>query len=452
MAMELDLSSVNVSLRFRYQSIFASNISATEVGTPVESGLLSPNQGGYLSEVDFESTLVDVDPYGDEEANPTTRPERVAAVEISPHGDVILELRFKRGQARFRVSSQVLCLASPVFRAMLGPHSSFREACELRTHTANAAEPYVLPLEDDDPEALAIVLFALHLQNAKLPTFIKEKRTIWNMAIICDKYDCTAAFSVWVDGWADGWRRRAFRNSGHGLWLFISWTFGLGDVFTFISKKLILEGYYQAEGGKFLSKEGWNLDGLAIPAPVMETILNIRRAAITAMIEDVLAVLNKFLTGGSGSSGDGKPLCTAAVPLEDCDLMILGALTRECQVRLGLYPDHSKFLLMSVRDVHERLRSIKPRSVGADSLRGGSHGSTCYYDFYLLHNRLDRVLAGIGGLELADFASRQGLPIRRVETGAGRSPAQDEVYTPSLTLIKKLFYPRRRQPSSAHLV
>lgn len=34
------------------------------VGTPAEPGLLSPNQGGYLSEIDFESTLVDVDPYG----------------------------------------------------------------------------------------------------------------------------------------------------------------------------------------------------------------------------------------------------------------------------------------------------------------------------------------------------------------------------------------------------
>ncbi|RPB09143.1 hypothetical protein P167DRAFT_538761 [Morchella conica CCBAS932] len=336
---------------------------------------------------------------------------------------------------------------------MLGPNSSFREACELRTHTTAGggmadAEPYVLPLEDDDPEAMAIVLFALHLQNSKLPTFIKEKRTIWNMAIICDKYDCTSAFSVWVDGWADGWRRRAFRNSGHGLWLFISWTFGLGDVFTFISKKLILEGYYQTEGGKFLSKEGWNLDGLAIPNPVMEIILDIRRTAITAMIEEVLTVLKKFLAGG-----DGKPLCSAASPLEDCDLMILGTLIRECQVRLGIYPDHKKYLLMSVKDVHENLRSIKPRSVGADSLRGGGHGGTCYYDFYLLHNRLDRTLASIGGLELADFGSRQGLPIRRVETGAGRNPAQDEVYTPSLTLIKKLFYPRRqRQASSAHLV
>lgn len=146
------------------------------------------------------------------------------------------------------------------------------------------------------------------------------------------------------------------------------------------------------------------------------------------MIEEVLSVLKKFLAGG-----DGKPLCSAASPLEDCDLMVLGTLIRECQVRLGVYPDHKKYLLMSVKDVHESLRSIKPRSVGADSLRGGGHGGTCYYDFYLLHNRLDRTLAGIGGLELADFGSRQGLPIRRVETGAGRNPAQDEVYTPSLT-------------------
>lgn len=189
-------------------------------------------------------------------------------MEISAHGDLILELTFKRGRARFKVSSQVLCLASPVFRAMLGPASRFKEAVELRESTTTI-EPYVLPIEDDDPEALAIVLFAIHLQNSKVPTFIKEKRTIWNMAIICDKYDCTAAVSVWVDVWAEGWRKRAFRNSGHGLWLFISWTFGLADVFNAISKKIILEGHFDVEGGKFLSKEGWNLDGLAIPHPVM---------------------------------------------------------------------------------------------------------------------------------------------------------------------------------------
>lgn len=376
----------------------------------------------------------------------------MAAVEVSPHGDLVLELTFKRGQARYRVSSQVLCLASPVFRAMLGPNSSFREACELRAHTttgggAASAEPYVLAIEDDDPEALAIVLFALHLQNAKLPAFIKEKRTIWNMAIICDKYDCTTAFSVWVDGWADGWRRRAFRNSGHGLWLFISWTFGLGDVFTFISKKLILEGYYQVEGGKFLSKEGWNLDGLAIPSPVMEIILQQRRTTILTMIEDALSVLDKFLIGGEA----GRPLCSAVAPTDECDLVILGALTREYQVRLGIYPEHTKYLLMSVKDVHESLRSVKIRCLGESSPRMGGHAGTCMKFIYELHERLDVTLSKIVGLELADFGSRHGLPVRRVETGAGRQ-MQEEVYTPSLTLIKKLFYPKRRQPSSTHLL
>lgn len=53
----------------------------------------------------------------------------------------------------------------------------------------------------------------------------------------------------------------------HGHWLFITWTFGLADIFTKVSKGIILEGHYGA-GGSFLSAGGQELDNLAISESV----------------------------------------------------------------------------------------------------------------------------------------------------------------------------------------
>lgn len=150
---------------------------------------------------------------------------------------------------------------------MLGPSSSFKEACELRTQTANT-DPYRLTLEDDNPEALGVILLALHCQNTLVPKTVTFQNLV-DLAIICDKYDCAAGVSLWVDIWKKDWTSSALKP-GYEQWLFIAWTFGIQDVFTNLSKKLILEGLYSPEDSTlFVTKEGFCLDEMLVPEKVM---------------------------------------------------------------------------------------------------------------------------------------------------------------------------------------
>lgn len=215
----------------------------------------------------FTGTFPDDTPDPDSEPKgQDTRP--IVDVCIAPHGDLILKLSTSEEVVRFRVASQVLCLSSPVFSAMLGPSSGFREAGELRTHPRGAREPYVVSIEDDSSVEFRVILNAIHLRNSLVPLVTANGEALWCMAVICDKYDFTEAVSVWIGIWAKEWGERVICDPEYGHWLFIAWTFGVADIFTVVSKDIILRGYYGAEGF-FMSGGGERLDDLAIPERVM---------------------------------------------------------------------------------------------------------------------------------------------------------------------------------------
>ncbi|KAK1843432.1 hypothetical protein CCHR01_13927 [Colletotrichum chrysophilum] len=97
-----------------------------------------------------------------------------------------------------RVSSKVLQLNSPVFKAMLG--GKFKEGTELAERTG--PEPYDLELPDDDVEAMSILCQILH--NVYVPE-IPKPMSLEKLAYICDKYECINALKycgiVWIRDW-----------------------------------------------------------------------------------------------------------------------------------------------------------------------------------------------------------------------------------------------------------
>ncbi|OHE92687.1 hypothetical protein CORC01_12021 [Colletotrichum orchidophilum] len=98
-----------------------------------------------------------------------------------------------------RVSSKVLMLNSPVFKAMLG--GKFKEGTELAKNTGLSL-PYSLDLPDDDAGAMFILSQILH--NA----FVAERPKpigLARLAFVSDKYECTSALKycgmVWIRDW-----------------------------------------------------------------------------------------------------------------------------------------------------------------------------------------------------------------------------------------------------------
>lgn len=93
-----------------------------------------------------------------------------------------LRLLVKDSDDRWRtliVSSSAMCLASPVWRAMLDPKSHFKEA-----------EKQEVEFPDDDLDALLIILRVAHLKFRELPESLSFKELV-NLAVVCDKYDAT---------------------------------------------------------------------------------------------------------------------------------------------------------------------------------------------------------------------------------------------------------------------
>jgi len=166
-----------------------------------------------------------------------------SAAVMDPEGDVVLVIPTDKGKARFQINSSTLCVASAVFRAMFGRHSRFKEASVLAATRADAScTPYELTLEDDNQNALAVVLRIIHMKNHLVPKHLNEDQ-LYEVAVICDKYDVSQAVMLWADKWIAGLvpdeAAKPPTVIGH-KWLFISYVFARKELFRELSQELIL--------------------------------------------------------------------------------------------------------------------------------------------------------------------------------------------------------------------
>ncbi|KAI6841241.1 hypothetical protein KC340_g2003 [Hortaea werneckii] len=110
-------------------------------------------------------------------------------VDVDADGDIILALP---KNLYIRVSSAVLSLVSPVFKAMLGPH--FREGNKPRS----SAQPNEIPLPEDDGIAMKHLCLLIHGRTGD--SYNHGDRTfptqLHALAVLADKYDCVEAISL----------------------------------------------------------------------------------------------------------------------------------------------------------------------------------------------------------------------------------------------------------------
>jgi len=166
--------------------------------------------------------------------------EKVAPIQFDPDGDVIFVLPCSEGNARFQINSSVVCLQSPVFKAMLGKNSQFKEARDLASRDA-VGPPLEISLADDDPKALAVILRVVNLQHEWVPVSLGEDR-LYQVAILCDKYDMSRALGIYLDRWFKpylGEQGEVLKSADK--WLFMAYAFALPTLFTSYSKKVTLD-------------------------------------------------------------------------------------------------------------------------------------------------------------------------------------------------------------------
>ena len=138
-------------------------------------------------------------------------------------------------EVRIRVSSKHLTLASPIFKTMLQP--KFKEGLQLHSH--GHAE---LPLPDDNPAALLILLNLIHSQLRKVP----RKIDLWmltELAVLVDKYELLETTEMVLDYWLQHLNCTIplVLNDDLLPWMCISRVFRKPDIFEKVTKVAQLE-------------------------------------------------------------------------------------------------------------------------------------------------------------------------------------------------------------------
>lgn len=110
--------------------------------------------------------------------------------DVYRNGDLMLVVGEDFGPAhRFRVSRDTMCMASPVWRAMLSRDGQFSEASQKE-----------VTFGVDDPEALLLILQIAHLEFSEALQKINLQKLV-DVAILCDKYDTVAMVRPFIPGW-----------------------------------------------------------------------------------------------------------------------------------------------------------------------------------------------------------------------------------------------------------
>jgi hypothetical protein len=128
---------------------------------------------------------------------------------------------------------------------MFGPESNLKEAAELR-RSQIFGTPTVISL-DDDPQALEIILMALHHQSDLLPHAIEMSEMV-HIAEICDKYEFHQALKPIADKLFIPMKDDATKPGNEDS-LLCCYVFGYEDVFAEVSKELIIRGAWNPGQG-----------------------------------------------------------------------------------------------------------------------------------------------------------------------------------------------------------
>jgi hypothetical protein len=155
-------------------------------------------------------------------------------------GDVILVLDKKR----LLVSSRTLALASPVFKAMFS--SSFKEGVQSRQ---TSDMPFVLPLLEDDPDALALLSGILHHQAHEI-LHEPDISHLESLAFVCDKYQCFNVVKYQGTVWLEQLLKRNVAEDLSRL-LLVAYVLDLPECFSKISWELI-----QTHAGQLIDLPG----------------------------------------------------------------------------------------------------------------------------------------------------------------------------------------------------
>ncbi|CAG8954735.1 hypothetical protein HYFRA_00004659 [Hymenoscyphus fraxineus] len=311
-----------------------------------------------------------------------------------PNADRTILITHKGELVLGNVSSAAMSMASPVRKKFITPPFG-RLVPTLRSETptseisseesvtavhgrndTNPTEEYNIqapgksPLEfqEDDSEALLILLKIAHVQFANIPTKLSYEKLL-AVAVLVDLYDCVELIMPWVQSWIADEATESMKD-GQESWLFIAWVFGREEVFVNLAGALSRKLDSKAEE-KFL----------AGPMPPLNTenLLNTRLREIELIlqvpykivdtIKGISAHWGSLHQTGSSTHSNSVPLRSRSgriVPGQlcshgqiSCDVVSYGALLLGL-ASLNLWPEkNAKEVPVSVLTLASQLKDLQ---------------------------------------------------------------------------------------------
>jgi hypothetical protein len=182
-------------------------------------------------------------------------------------GDTRLLVSSPEGEITAAVSSHAMSLASPVWKKFISP--PWRPFQIIKTNKTSRSEEdggarlssgtqldEPLDFREDDADALLLILRIAHLDFISVKKRLSVEE-LYNLAILCDKYDCVHLIKPWVDEWLRDAELQILGESAKRL--FIAWSFGRTERFKNAASVLLMQSGMD-ETGQLL-----DLKGQAIP-------------------------------------------------------------------------------------------------------------------------------------------------------------------------------------------
>ncbi|KAA8898834.1 hypothetical protein FN846DRAFT_800026, partial [Sphaerosporella brunnea] len=239
---------------------------------------------------------------------------------------MVISLQTSKIHASFVVSSHQLCMASQVFRAMLGSKSKFAEAVALRASKSSGStsldDLYRLDVFEHDATALAVVLYVLHARADRIPETIAFEE-LMEVAYVCDYYDCAVAMKPWDKGWMEQWREYV-QKPGYEGWLFLAWVFKDQEVFGTLTEKFSRAAVFEeAEFAVVVKTDPREIARMDehLPQAIVDAMADQRIKACEDIVRACRDLYNSY-----DDDSTHKCMSKDAEQRRDCDQFIFGGL------------------------------------------------------------------------------------------------------------------------------
>ncbi|TGO06991.1 hypothetical protein BTUL_0362g00030 [Botrytis tulipae] len=314
------------------------------------------------------------------------------------------------------VSSKHMVLVSPVFKAML-QWSNFKEGYAMKAHGK-----VEVPLPDDDPDAMRILVDIVHCHHKDVPRKVKLS-LLTHLAILVDKYRLHEAVQIYSDMWISQAKKKfpsSMAEDGIEVclqWLCISWVFEKARDFTSLTR--IFQQESTTSLAEMIRDSNWDIP---VPSSVIENIEQDRIRALDEAISALRDTIENYQTSTLVCRGRPSHLSTEQIPQHNkqCDAMVLGMLIKEA-IYHNLYPlpeaPYTGHSFISIYDSFQNFEITNAcevvRMCGGSGSGGGGKREKEELDIHAFGNGLmdllEPVEESLSGLDMGGFKVSLGL-------------------------------------------